>query len=430
MMNISQSSSSVGNISTSLRCLGCGTSFDTVRMKNACPSCGEALEYIFDGQYDGSHLERDDLWRFADLIPLKDRSNITSLGVGNSRIIELAEMSDLLRGVKLYLKLDSHKNPTGTFKDREASIVISKCREEGLDNLVFYSTANTGRSYTHFAAKLNLTTYFFMPVECQYKNTRFIQKNRNNFLILVEADYPNIGPYAKAFAKANNLNSIAPMQDRTESYATIAYEQFEQMPQCDFFVQTIASGMGPIGFLRGHKNLVKFGVEREEDVPRIVCVQSEETNAMYKSYTSGRSSMTKDDLPKTFPSNLFEPTLNSTNPINNYPSLYQCLKESNGIITDVNPAYVMREAQPLIDALEKRKINMRFELEKSLLIGYAGIVRLVEEGKIGRDSRVLLLATGRGQDTSNEIIAPDMTIDPSVQDPVELKKQLDTLLAA
>ena len=151
---------------------------------------------------------------------------------------------------------------------------------------------------------------------------------------------------------------------------------------------------------------------------------------MYKSYTSGRSSMTKDDLPKTFPSNLFEPTLNSTNPINNYPSLYQCLKESNGIITDVNPGYVMRESQPLIDALEKRKINMRFELEKSLLIGYAGIVRLVEEGKIGRDSRVLLLATGRGQDTSNEIIAPDMTIDPSVQDHVELKKQLDTLLAA
>lgn len=415
-------------ISVCLCCLSCGKSFSAERMLNACPSCNGALEYVFEGQYDGSFLERNDLWRFFDLIPLQDANNIVSLDVGNSDIIELEELRDLLRGVKLYLKLDSQKNPTGTFKDREASIILSKCREEGLDNLVFYSTGNTGRSYTHYAAHLGLTTYFFMPKQCQYKNTPFINKNSNNFVIIVDANYPEIAPYAKAFAKANNLHTIAPLHDRTESYATVAYEQFQQMPHCDFFVQTIASGMGPIGFLRGHNNLVKFGLEHRQDVPRIVCIQSEETNSMYKAYTSRKLTMTKADMPAEIPDELFEPTLNSTNPVNNYPSLYQCLNESNGIITDVGPQYIVRESAALIDALEKRKLVLRFDLEKSLLIGYAGIVRLVEEGRIVKNDRVVLMGTGRGNDTSNTSLSPDIIINPSVDDPVEVKKRLDARL--
>jgi threonine synthase len=428
MTNTGQALLEHTTVSMALRCLSCGMSFGAEKMMAACASCGGALEYVFDGHYDGFSSDRDDLWRFFDFIPLSKPSNIVSLGVGNSEIIALEELSAVLRGAKLYLKLDTHKNPTGTFKDREASIIISKCREEGLDNLVFYSTANTGRSYTHYAAQLNLTTYFFMPTQCAYKNTQFIRKNKNNFIILVDADYPDIGPYAKAFAKANNLNSIAPLHDRTESYTTVAYEQFQQMPQCDVFVQTIASGMGPIGFLRGHKNLVKFGLEGQDDIPRIVCVQPEETNAIYKAYMAGKQTMTKADLPTQFPDDLFEPTLNSTNPVNNYPSLYQCLNESNGIITDANPAYVIRESKPLVEALERRKLPMRFDLEKSLLIGYAGIVRLAEEGRIGKNDQVMLLGTGRGQDPSNAVIEPDLTITPSAHDPVEVKRRLDALL--
>lgn len=391
---------------------------------NACESCGGALEYVFEGNYDQSPLERDDLWRFFDFIPLMNPANIISLGAGNSDVVELEELSAVLRGIKLYIKLDSQKNPTGTFKDREASIIISKCREIGLDNLVFCSTGNTGRSYTHYAAHANITTYCFIPRQCQYKNTHSIQKGKNNFIILVVENQLEMASYVKNFAKANEFNVIAPLHDRIESYATVAYEQFQQLPHCDFFVQAIAGGIGPIGFLRGHNNLVKFGLEHRQNIPRVVCVQSEETNPMYRTYTSGKTTMTKADLPTEFRDDLFEPTLNSPNPVNSYPGLYQCLKESNGIITDVHPNYVVRESKALIDALERRKIHLRFDLEKSLLISYAGIVRLVEEGRIGKNDRVLLMATGRGNDTSNTYIQPDLTIDPAVDDPVEVKKRL------
>jgi threonine synthase len=407
-----------------LYCAMCGNKLQSIAMLSSCPRCSGSLQYIFDGKYNGQASSRSSLWKYFDLLPLRDPKNIVSFDEGDSGIISLDELSEPLRGAKLFIKLDCTKNPTGTFKDREASVVISRCRELQLNNLVFYSTGNTGRAYTHYASYAGLTTYFFMPRQCQYKQKALIYKNRNNFIILVDDDYRRIAPYAKQFAAVNGLTAIAPIHDRTESYATLAYEQFHQMPDCDFFVQTIASGMGPIGFLRGHQNLVKFGLERKENIPRIICIQSRETNSMCSAYNAGRASMTEDDLPRVMPSTLFEPTLNSTNPVNNYQDLHKCLTESSGVIEDVEPKEVIKESKSLIAALERRNISLRFDLERSLLIGFVGLVKVAAEGHIGRNDRVLLLGTGRGDKPSDDLIPPDAIIKPSVDDPKDLKQRL------
>ncbi|MFH7027067.1 MAG: pyridoxal-phosphate dependent enzyme [Heteroscytonema crispum UTEX LB 1556] len=389
---------------------------------------GSRLEYVFEGSYNGKvYSEYDSIWQDFDLLPLQNRSNIISLGEGASELIEFEELSPLLNGAKLYMLMDSEKNPTGTFKDREASLILSRCKEQGLDNLVFYSTGNTGRAYTHYAAHLGLTTYFFMPGKCHYKNTRHIKKNKKNYIIYVDDYYPQISPYSKRFAKDNGLVAIAPLHDRTEPYATVAYEQFRKMPKCDFFVQTIASGMGPIGFLRGHNNLVKFGLERKEDIPRIVCIQSSEMSVMSHAYNSGRTALTQDDLPKTFADNLFEPTLNSTNPVNNYPDLYNCLQESNGIITDVDINYVKEKAQPLVDAFKNRGLSLRTDVEQSNLIGFAGLIQLAEKGEFKKDQTIVMLSCGKGKDVSTELYEPDAWVSPQKDDPVELKQKLDAL---
>ena len=319
---------------------------------------------------------------------------------------------------------DSQTNPTGTFKDREASIIISRCKELGLDNLVFYSTGNTGRAYTHFAAQLGLTSYLFMPKQCQYKNTDFIKKNHNNFIILVDDNYSRISPYARKFAQENGLTAIAPLHDRTEAYATVAYEQYRQLPQCNYFVQTIASGMGPLGFYKGHKNLVRLGLQEDKYIPRIVCIQSSERNVMAAAYNSGRTELKPEDLPGAFPDDLFEPTLNSTNPVNNYPDLYRTLKENNGIITDVEPSLVGSQQEQILDLLQQKGISLRIDLEKSVLIGLAGLIKLARQGEFKRGDHILYMSTGRGNDNSHTLLTADAVIDPNIQDPVRLMEKL------
>jgi threonine synthase len=326
------------------------------------------------------------------------------------------------------MMMDSEKNPTGVFKDREASIILSRCKELKLDNLVFYSTANTGRSYTHYAAHLGLTTFMFMPKQCHYKNTTHIKKNKNNFIIYVDDNYPQIAPFAKRFAEQNELNLIAPIQDRNESYSTIAYEQFEKLPQCDYFVQTIASGMGPIGFIKGHKNLIKFGLQKKEGVPRVICVQSSQMNLMADAYNQGKSILKSEDLPQTFASDLYEPTLNSTNPVNNFPDLYNCLKESNGLITDVTPASVELYSEDIVLALKRRGIALRVDLEKSILIEFAGLIKLAKEQNFTKGQIILMLACGRGRDSSKSLYEPDAVINPATVSVTELKHSLDLLI--
>jgi threonine synthase len=418
---VPESDVSTGAI-TRLRCRRCGAASESLAMSAACAACGGALAYEVDGTWPAPR-PRDDQWRFFDLLPLRRPESILSLGEGGSEAIELPELSSAIGGAKLWLKLDGVKNPTGTFKDREASLIISRCRELGLNHLVFYSTGNTGRAYTHYAAQLGLTTYFFMPREAHYKQTASFRKERNNFVILVDGDYPQIGPYAKAFAAANGLTAIAPLHDRTESYATLAYEQHGQLPDCDWFVQTIASGMGPIGFLRGHRTLVKLGRETADRIPRIACVQSEETNSMYRAFTAGKTEMVPADV--TAGGRLFEPTLNSTNPVANYPDLRECLIESRGTITDVSPRAAAAQQTRLATALAARRIHLQFDLEKSLLIGFAGLVRLAEEGQIRANERLLLLVTGRGGRVSRDLVPADATIRCGADDPKDVKARLD-----
>lgn len=409
-------------ISTTLQCTRCGDSSDDLAMQATCARCGGPLSYAFTGAFGGG-LSRSDQWRYFDLLPLKHTTSIVSLGEGGSEVIDLPELSSCIGGARLFLKLDCVKNPTGTFKDREASVVISRCRELGLNGLVFYSTGNTGRAYTHYAAHVGLTTYCFLPLDTHYKQTASFLKRKNNFLILVDDDYRQIAGYAKAFAAANQLTVIAPMHDRTESYATLAYEQHAQLPHCDWFAQTIASGMGPIGFLRGHRHLVNLGLESTTDIPRIACVQSEETNVMSRVYNAGRDVMTAEDLPAPREA-LFEPTLNSTNPVTNFPSLRECLRESNGVITDVAPARAEAAASRLVAALESRRIYLQFDIEKSLLIGFAGLIRLADEGRIHAGERIMLLATGRGGVATREVVPADAIIRVAVDDPVDVKARL------
>jgi threonine synthase len=430
-LTLLEKTSKIGNeISVVQQCRKCGYPYGLDRMLGTCSKCDGPLEYIYEGNYNGKiYNTYDNLWKNMDLIPVRDPRNIFSLGEGGSPIIELEELSPYLNGATLYMMMDSDKNPTGVFKDREASIIMSRCKELNMDNLVFYSTGNTGRSYTHYAAHLGFTTYFFMPGQCHYKNTKFIKKNNNNFIIYVDDNYAEIAPFAKSFAKANGLTAIAPLHDRNEAYATVAYEQFRELPKCDYFVQTIASGMGPIGFLRGHENLIKFGLQTPDRIPRVIGIQSSEMNVMSVAYNNNRVSLDKKDLPAEFPSDLYEPTLNSTNPVNNYPALHNCLKKTNGLIRDVVPEYVDENAPIIVEAFRKRGIKLRTDLEKSILIGFAGLMKLSKEGQFSKGETIMMLASGRGKDTSKELYNPDAVISVGNCDPVNLMQQLNAGLS-
>jgi len=408
-----------------MECLDCKEKQQASVVLNSCPYCGGKLEFVAEEHVDFIRLitERPDLWRYNKLMPVPV-SQIISSGEGYTPVVLLDDLSEQL-GLSLYVKLES-ENPTGTFKDREASYVISRYNKIGQDNFVMQSTGNTGISISYYAGIAGKNSYFFGPTCSAYKLIG-PPKTKANKVILIKGHPIDVKNYAMRFAKAHGFPKISPFHERSEANATQAYEIGEailcgKMPNIDFYVQTIAAGMGPIGFYKGMKRLSHW-TGGQVTLPRIVAVQISEFAPAQKAW---EQDLDKLDLTAQTPQysveRPFEPTLHTTNAPAYYPCLRQTMKDSHGILVAVEPETVRSREKELRVSLA-RYGHILTNTEWSSFVGYAGLVGLVRNGDIPRGSTVLLMITGKGRKKCFESITPDAIIRPNY-DPDLLLKQL------
>ena len=350
------------------------------------------------------------MWRYFQILPILNRKNIISLGEGQTPLIRVESLERLLNGAKLYCKNEC-VNPGGTFKDREASYVISKAKESGYKNLVFHSTGNTGYSYCLYAKKAGIDVWFFLPLSCLNKcDKKMLGKNVH--IIAVDGGFKTVGAIAKKFAKANNFTAIAPLHDKLEGKKTIAYEQFEELPEATIFVQTIAGGYGVIGFYEGHKILQKLGLEKSK-MPKIFCVQSKDGATIEKLYNNKRRVINANDIIAT--KDIFEKTLQSTNPLSTYGFVKNALDNSDGEIVSVDKNNVSNIQKIFYRAMKKSNIQISYRNEKSPFISFAGLLKLSKAKKIKKSDVIYLLITGRGRG-NNEKVKPDAIVRPTTDD--------------
>ena len=359
------------------------------------------------------------MWRYQKLLPIRPQS-IVSAGEGFTPIIFLEDLSRELK-IDLFIK-DESQNPTGTFKDREASLVISRSIDLGQNNLVFQSTGNTGLAITYYAGLAGLKSYFFGPKISHYKLYLPCKKS-NNKIILIDGTPLEIKNYAENFARINNFPKVSPFSERCEANATLAYEDYEANFWPDYYLQTVAAGMGPIGYFTGHERLVKWGLIEKTKLPKIIAVQISEFDPLYRGWIKGRKELTEQDNLTNYPSSPYEPTLFTTNSPTYYPQFRRIIRKSKGEILAVKPAEVERSEKKLINSLAKKGIELNLEVERSPLIGFAGLCRLIDQGKIPLGSKVLLLITGR-KTKGQQKIEPDIIIKPNFP-PEKLLEKLE-----
>ncbi len=114
-----------------------------------------------------AELSRKGLWggivrEFKDYLEdIKDEA-ITTLGEGNTPLIEATNLKDILGDIRLLLKYEG-LNPTGSFKDRGMTFAVSKAREAGSKAVICASTGNTSASAAAYAAKAGMRAYVLVP---------------------------------------------------------------------------------------------------------------------------------------------------------------------------------------------------------------------------------------------------------------------------
>jgi threonine synthase len=139
---------------TDLECSACGYRAPYLQPLVACPRCGKQW---FEARYPYPEL-RDTLpallrerpfnmWRYRELMPLRNESNIVSMGEGGTPLVRLDNLALMMGRPNLFAK-DERQGPTGSFKDRQASLAVSVMKENGVNEVVVASTGNVAISYS------------------------------------------------------------------------------------------------------------------------------------------------------------------------------------------------------------------------------------------------------------------------------------------
>jgi threonine synthase len=119
----------------SLVCSRCGYVFQADHGEPSCEKCGGQLEYVFDEEY----LKRVELvgelrfWRYRPIMPPVQK--VVSLGEGGTPIQRSQRLAESLGLSNLRLK-DETRNPTSSFKDRSAALLVSDALSKGFDSVV------------------------------------------------------------------------------------------------------------------------------------------------------------------------------------------------------------------------------------------------------------------------------------------------------
>ncbi len=99
--------------------------------------------------------------RFRDRLPLAPGTEIVSLGEGSTPLLRAPRLSQRT-GVEIWLKWEG-ANPTGSFKDRGMTVVVSKALADGARAIVCASTGNTAASAAAYAARAGLQALILHP---------------------------------------------------------------------------------------------------------------------------------------------------------------------------------------------------------------------------------------------------------------------------
>jgi threonine synthase len=203
------------------------------------------------------------VWRYRSMLPV---ARSISLSEGSSPLVQRRDSKD-----EVFLKVEGD-NPTGSFKDRGTTVVISDAVHRGFKSTTVASTGNMGASVAAYSAYANLPARVFIPPGIPPEKIAQITAYGAE-LIPVEGGFAQAVAREKEEAeKGAYLASTGLNPYFIEGVKTIAFELYEQMGVPDMVVVPTGTGGILTSIFKGFEELRSLGVTRR--VPRMIAVQS------------------------------------------------------------------------------------------------------------------------------------------------------------
>jgi threonine synthase len=388
-----------------LQCVLCGARYDPAEVTYTCPTCGPlgVLEVQYDYERIAQRIslttlaeDRDPtFWRYRALLPVSySHGDTPALAIGGTPLYAVKRLRAYLGMEDLWLKDDS-RNPSASLKDRAS--IIAVLRAEGR-TVACASTGNAASSLAVQSAAVGLPCYIFVPHNAP--RAKIVQ-----LLMCGATVFAVQGSYDDAFDLCIEACNTFGWYNRNTGYnpylvegkKTVGLEIAEQLEWQVPDSVLVPTGDGCIisGVYRGFEDFYRLGMI--DRIPRMIAVQAEGSPAIVRALEG-------DGVVRPYPAQTIADGISVGLPRNGTMAV-KVIRESGGFGVTVSD-------EEILTAEKELAMLTGVFAEPSGAAGYAGLLRLLNEGKIARDERTVLLVTGSGLKSIDAVVGTAGSVVP------------------
>ena len=397
------------------QCINCGSKYAIDEIVYFCKKCGDLLEVKYDsGELDRAVKKSEwriaplAVWRYREFMPIKDSSKIVSLNEGGTGLHLCQRLGKHLGIKQLYVKNEG-ENPTGSFKDRGMTVGVTKAVELGVKSVICASTGNTSASLAAYAAKAGLQCSVLIPsgkiaygklAQAMIYGAKVIQV-RGNFDQTLDV----VLKLSEKHRSIYLLNSINPF--RIEGQKSLAYEICDQLNQesPDRVVVPVGNAGNISAIWKGFTEFHELGVVKV--LPKMTGIQAVGAAPIAQAIKNGSDTIVPVGKPETLAT-----AIRIGAPVSWKKALI-AIRDSSGTAETVTDAEILA-AQKLLARVEGLFV------EPASASSIAGLKKLVENGDVDKDERVVCVTTGHG------LKDPDTAVQMS-EKPIEVDAEMEAI---
>jgi threonine synthase len=325
--------------------------------------------------------DRYSVWRYAAAIGL-DYARAVTLGEGWTPLL-----SRDWHGCRTHFKLELTM-PTGSFKDRGMTVMVSYLKSHGIEYVLEDSSGNAGASLSAYAAAAGMRCRILVPQSASYPKIAQIAACGADVLT-IRGSRQDVADAAVRMSSEIFYASHNWVPFFVEGTKTLAYELWEQLGfnAPHNVVTPLGYGSNVLGCVRGFDELLRNGeIER---MPRIFGVQAANCAPYYAAYAAGGDTLVPSEIKNTIAEGIA-----SSKPTR-VKEVLSGVRESGGAIVAVSESEIIAALRDLA--------RTGVYVEPTSAAGAAGLTQLIASGRVKANETTVLVLTGSGLKASERI---------------------------
>jgi threonine synthase len=314
------------------------------------------------------------LWRYRRAL-LVDAASAVTMGEGWTPLV-----AGEWDGLPVFFKLE-FMMPTGSFKDRGMTVMVSYLKSRGVASVLEDSSGNAGASLSAYAAAAGMRSRILVPETASYPKIAQIAACGAD-VVTIRGSRQDVADAALDMSREIFYASHNWQPFFAEGTKTLAYEMWEQLGfrAPDSVVMPVGYGANVLGCDRGYSELVR---NREvERMPRLFGVQAANCAPYYAAFRAGVEHYVPVAVSPTAAEGIA-----SSKPTR-MREVLSPVRASGGEIVAVAENEIVRA----LAALAKKGLYV----EPTSAAAAAGLSQLIARGAVSKGETIVLVLTGSG----------------------------------